>query len=97
MLWIIFKQKKYDFDITEQLSPDERMMEEEFSRLRMNDTMTVVFEFNIRPEMLTHQEDCDINRSLEHKFCDKKSKIICNKEVIEYKSIEATPHEQINK
>jgi len=80
--------KKYDFDITEQLSPDERMMEEEFSRLRMNDTMTVVFEFNIRPEMLTHQEDCDINRSLEHKFCDKKSKIICNKEVIEYKSIE---------
>ena len=47
------------------------MMEEEFSRLRMNDTMTVVFEFNIRPEMLTHQEDCDINRSLEHKFCDK--------------------------
>lgn len=81
--------KKYDFDITnEQLSPDEKMMLEEFSRLRMNDTMTVVFEFNIRPEMLTHQEDCDINRSLEHKFCDKKTKIICNNSVIEYKSIE---------
>ena len=80
--------KQYDFDINHKtLSADEMMIKQEFLTMRTKDYMNVVFNFDIRPDKLTYQEDCEINRSLEYKFCDSETNIICNNQPIIYKDI----------